>query len=134
MPTPDMLCGKTCQEPCGPTKAQTSTKYSNSCATSKTRPSKFLYLTTASGHPPVWSKPNTSRSGGECWMLNTSELPNDAKGSTLSAILQESVPDRFYLSPKACHSILVRVKNRNKTLPDTLQQALLAQAQLADLG
>jgi hypothetical protein len=38
------------------------------------------------------------------------------------------VPQRFYLSAKACQGILRRAEKRNKTLPEQLQRALEAVA------
>ncbi|MEY8576320.1 hypothetical protein AALD01_18595 [Oscillospiraceae bacterium 21-37] len=49
-------------------------------------------------------------------------------GSTLSAILQASVPDKYYLSPKACLGILRRASARGKELPEILRLALERQA------
>jgi hypothetical protein len=44
----------------------------------------------------------------------------------LSAILQDpsSVPERFFLSAKACAGILRRAERRGKTLPEALRIAL----------
>jgi hypothetical protein len=48
----------------------------------------------------------------------------------LSDVLETSdVPDRFYLSPKACAGILRRAAKRGKTLPAMLATALQAQLQ-----
>jgi hypothetical protein len=46
----------------------------------------------------------------------------------LSDILQETgvVPQRFYLSPKACEGILRRAAARGKKLPEMLKAALEA--------
>jgi hypothetical protein len=42
------------------------------------------------------------------------------------------VPQRYYLSAKACRGILRRADNRGKTLPPKLLQALEARAAMAD--
>ena len=44
----------------------------------------------------------------------------------LSEILEPigSVPDRYYLSSKACQGILRRAEKRGKTIPDALKAAL----------
>lgn len=59
---------------------------------------------------------------------NTSEFPNAAVESTLSQILQAEVPEKYYLSPKACQGILRRAAARGKELPEMLRLALEHQA------
>ena len=44
--------------------------------------------------------------------LNTSECPKGAVGSSLSQILLDTVPSKYYLSRKACLGILRRAKER----------------------
>ena len=58
--------------------------------------------------------------------LNTSEFHKDAEGCLLSDILMEigDVPQRFYLSQRACRGIIRRAERRGKKLPPTLDQAL----------
>lgn len=65
--------------------------------------------------------------------LNTSECPKDAVESSLSAILQDSVPSKYYLTRKACLGILRRAEEREKNLPEQLELVLKAQAGLAPL-
>ena len=61
----------------------------------------------------------------ECWTLNGSEWPKDADVCSLSHILERgTLPQRFYLSPKACAGILRRAEKRGKELPPMLKQAL----------
>ncbi len=61
-------------------------------------------------------------------MRNTSESLKDAKESFLSQILQENVPEKYYLSQRACSGIL-RASARGKELPELLKRALEKQAQ-----
>jgi hypothetical protein len=57
--------------------------------------------------------------------LNTSEFPSDGAASSLSDILETGdVPQRFYLSQKACAGILRRAKKRGKDLPPAFLLAL----------
>ncbi len=65
-------------------------------------------------------------SPGECWTLNSLEWPNAAVAFSLSDTLQEigDVPQRFYLSQKACRGILRRAERRGKDLPPILRTAL----------
>lgn len=65
----------------------------------------------------------------ECLTLNTSEWPSDAAVCSLSDTLETGdVPQRFYLSAKACQVILRRAEKRGKQLPQALNAALLAVA------
>lgn len=64
-------------------------------------------------------------SPGECWMLSSSEWPSDASVCSLSDILEaQPVPERYFLSPKACAGILRRAEKRGKKLPERLRIAL----------
>ena len=60
----------------------------------------------------------------ELSMHSFGESPKDAVESTLSQILQTNVPERYYLSAKACEGILRRAERRGKKLPPMLQEAL----------
>ena len=66
---------------------------------------------------------------GGYWTLNFGESPRDAEESSLSQILEATVPERYYLSPKACGGIIRRAGNRGKKLPPILEAALLLQTQ-----
>lgn len=48
--------------------------------------------------------------------------------STLSQILEDNVPEKYYLSQKACEGILRRAERRGKKLPDVLKTALEQQS------
>jgi hypothetical protein len=72
----------------------------------------------------------------ESWTLNgaehtgTQEPSRSAEGvSSLSDVLEtQQVPQRFYLSAKACSGILRRAERRGKELPQMLRAALEAVA------
>lgn len=64
----------------------------------------------------------------ELLTLNTGESPNVAVESTLSQILEVDVPEKYYLSKKACEGILRRAERRGKKLPDVLKTALEQQS------
>ena len=67
----------------------------------------------------------------ECLTLNTSEWPSDAVVSSLSDTLETGdVPQRFFLSAKACQGILRRAEKRGKKLPQQLHKALHSVAQV----
>ena len=103
---------------------------------SRLRNQRFMLLDLRSGAGnilgPYWEiDPPWLGCGGT---LNTSECPKDAVESSLSAILQDSVPSKYYLTRKACLGILRRAKERKKDLPEQLELALKAQAGLAPLA
>ncbi len=77
----------------------------------------------------------TSGMGGptESWTRSMCEWtdtlvpsPSDDAVCSLSHVLEDSrdVPERFYLSPKACAGILRRAEKRGKALPPLLLEAL----------
>lgn len=65
----------------------------------------------------------TTRWRGELWMPSTGAFPNVACASRLSSILQVGVPEKYYLSRKACEGILRRASRRGKRLPSLLEDA-----------
>ncbi len=61
-----------------------------------------------------------------CLMLNTLESHKDADECLLSDVLETGdLPQKYYLSPRACEGILRRAEKRGKQLPPMLYQALL---------
>lgn len=61
----------------------------------------------------------------ESWTLNTSEYPSVVVESSLSLVLETGeLPQRFFLSAKACTGILRRSAKRGKALPPMLKAAL----------
>ena len=64
---------------------------------------------------------------GEPSMHNFGESPNVAAVVTLSSILQANVPEKYYLTKRACEGILRRAASRGKQLPELLRLALEAQ-------
>lgn len=67
---------------------------------------------------------------GDALMLNTGVSPREEKESSLSQILQDDPPDKYYLTRKACLGILRRASERGKELPEKLKRALEIQAGL----
>lgn len=63
---------------------------------------------------------------GDSLTLNIGEFPNVEKESLLSWILEDNVPEKYYLSARACQGILTRASRRGKPLPEVLRQALMA--------
>lgn len=85
----------------------------------------------ANGHPQEWQNCLSAKLHGEHSTRNIGECPNVAAASSLSRILQpmEDVPEKYYLSAKACLGILRRAKERGKELPEELKEALERQTQ-----
>lgn len=61
---------------------------------------------------------------GECLTLNSSEHPKDVEESSLSEVLDQSVPLRFFLTTDHLQSLLDRANARKKTLPLALERAI----------
>ena len=63
-------------------------------------------------------------------MLSSSEWPSDADVSFLSDVLETDTERlaRYSLSPAACLGILRRAKQRGRSLPPVLEEALERQA------
>ena len=76
-------------------------------------------------YDPVWL--------GSLGTLNTSECPSDVVESSLSQILLDTVPSKYYSSQTACKGILRRSEERGKELPKKLKTALMIQAGLCSL-
>lgn len=79
----------------------------------------------ADGANPEQSPETDGLWHGDSLTLNIGESPNAVKESLLSQILEDNVPQKFYLSARACQGILVRASRRGKPLPELLKQALL---------
>jgi len=68
-------------------------------------------------------------------MLNTLEFHSDAVVSFLSDILETGdLPQRYFLSPRACRGILRRAEKRGWEIPERLRRALTAVATKGDSG
>ena len=80
---------------------------------SKDGKTRVLSLAPSMAWPGAFSTPNIS------------ECPNAAKESLLSDVLETGdVPQKYFLSPKACAGILRRARNRRKEIPEPLRSAL----------
>lgn len=99
------------------------------CSKKSDRP-KFQCLNLKGGQPAEWSEFRSVTSHGERLTLNIGEFPSAVVESSLSQILQNptDVPQKYYLSSKACQGILRRAAKRGKELPEVLRIALESQA------
>ena len=79
----------------------------------------------ADGANPEQSQETDGAWLGDSLTLNIGEFPNAERESLLSQILEVNVPQKYFLSARACQGILTRASRRGKKLPDLLQMALL---------
>lgn len=88
----------------------------------------FLFLDLrggADGAKPEQSAETDGAWLGDSSMLNIGECPREENASLLSQILEVNVPQRYYLSARACQGVLTRASRRGKRLPELLKTALL---------
>jgi hypothetical protein len=118
-------------EPTVQAKGRISAQSSNPSPKLKTKPYLFLCLKKANGSQRGKSWETIFPSPGAPLTRNTSESPRDAAVVTLSRILEENAPEKYYLSVKAYLGILRRAASRGKDLPKILKRALEAQSGLS---
>ena len=99
------------------------------CSRKSEKP-RFQCLNLEDGRMQGWCELTPATSHGACSTLSIGESPRDARESSLSQILQkrEDVPQKYFLSPRACQGILRRARERGKELPPELKAALERQA------
>ena len=124
----DTWSGKTCQEPCPQTKEKTSAASSKKQPKSSKKIPLYLDLRRGGGltQEPSWEMDGASL--GVYTMHSFGEYPKEENASVLSQILVEEAHPKYSLSAKACRGILNRASKRGKMLPEILQKALEAQA------
>ena len=126
----DSSCGKMYPEPSPQTKVGISKRSSKRSSASKSQKRhRCLRLKRGSGPTLTATWETDGAWHTEFWMRNTGPFPNEEQESFLSQILQANVPQRFYLSRKACLGILRRASARGKALPEILRKALEQQAE-----
>ena len=133
---PDSSYGKTSQAHSLPESlpAKTSASSKRRSSESSAINYQFLDLTPGAGNllgESYWETLSPYVGGSST--LNTGALPKDAVASSLSQILEDSPPSRYYLSKTACLGILRRAAERGKELPPQLKAALMMQAGLSQL-
>ncbi len=90
-------------------------------------------LRAESGRTRVWSWGQKDLPPGESSTPSSSAWLNDGEGSSSLVSLSDTlergpVPQRYFLSSKACSGILRRAGKRGKALPPALEAALMAVA------
>ena len=127
----DSGVGRTSPEPSVQTTEKTSESSSNQWRGWSRKMPLYLSLR-KDGVTPEWSILKEGRLPGEQWTLNSTESPRDAEESFLSQILEVTVPEKYFLSERACLGIIRRSLKRSKTLPEVLLTALIRQAGLSE--
>ncbi|CUQ05650.1 Uncharacterised protein [Roseburia hominis] len=125
----DLSSGKMSPVPSQATREKTFEPSSKRSAKSKMNVCQCLNLQNGRVQEKSWE--TVTQSHGDSLMLNFGEYPREENVSTLSQILQAGVPEKYYLSQKACLGILRRASVRGKKLPTVLQRALEKQAATA---
>lgn len=125
--TQSSLSGRMLEEHLAQTKEKISDVSWKNFLTLQSQKFQFLDLLgkTENGQNLVQFPVMNGLSHGDCSMLNTGECPNVARESRLSWILEDNVPQKYYLSAQACQGILNRASRRGKQLQDFLKNALL---------
>ena len=127
----DSWCGRMFPElsPAENPKAKTSDASSRRSSELKSVVFQSLDLTPGHGNllgESYWELISPWR--GDASTLNTGVSPREENGSSLSRILQDDPPERYYLTRKACLGIIRRASERGKPLPEQLRIALEVQA------
>jgi hypothetical protein len=131
---PDLWYGKMCREPSPAESGRARTSASSWKRSSELSAVPFMSLDLTPGHGNLLGESYwelISPYAGGAWTLNTGVSPRDARGSSLSQILEEYPSTKYYLTAKACSGILRRAFERGKALPRKLERALKIQAGLA---
>ena len=120
----DLWCGSKFLEHLAQIKERTSDESSKKSSMSATNQLLFLDLRKENGNlqEPSWE--TITALHGEFSTHDGSEYLNEENVSRLSQILEDEVPQKYYLSKKACEGILRRSETRGKPLPPILKQAL----------
>ena len=126
--TRDTASGRTSPALSPPTEEMTSRLSSKQLSELKKKGSRCLRLKITDGRNQTYFWETDGAWLTEFSTLNTGVSPSEEQESTLSQILLAEVPEKYYLSPKACLGILRRASVRGKELPEVLRKALERQA------
>ena len=125
----DGLFSKTCQPCCPLSMGRISAASSKASSASKIPRQMFLCRKADAGCTQAKSWATVILSpGASSTPRKVGASHKDGNVYLLSSILEDTVPERFSLSPKACQGILRRAEKRGKELPQVLKTALERQA------
>ena len=121
---PDSQYGKMFAEQCGAMPGMTSGKF---CKRSQTYAGGVQFLNLKSGclTGALWETVGALHGESLTPVILANEaFRKEGKGYTLLQILQANAPKKYCLSKKACEGILRRAKQRGRTLPGSLVDAM----------
>ena len=124
----DTASGRTSPALSPPTEETISKLSSKQLSELKKKGSRCLRLKITDGRKRMYIWETDGAWLTEFSMLNTGPSPSEEQESTLSQILLAEVPEKYYLSPKACLGILRRASVRGKELQEVLRKAQERQA------
>lgn len=122
------LFGKMYPERSAPTAEKISEPFWKNLPAWNNQMLQFLDLRVGGGADGAKPEQSSETDGlwlGDSLTLNIGEFPNAERESRLSWILEDNVPQKYYLSARACQGILTRASRRGKALPDLLKTALV---------
>ena len=125
--TPKLFSSRTSSDCCPAEKEAMPGVIIRQCSKRSQR-AKFQCLDLDAGQVPEWSEAEDLISLGLLRTPNITERHSEEGGCLLSSILQDGVPEKYSLSPRACQGILRRAQARGKELPPILKAALEARA------
>ena len=134
----DGCAGRTCPACSAAERPRGRTSASSWRRSSELKTVPFMSLDLTPGHGNLlgesyWELISPSPGGSST--LNTGPAPlSEEDVFSLSQILQDAPPRKYYLSKTACLGILRRARERGKELPPQLKAALMAQAGLIPLA
>lgn len=114
--------GRTSPEHLPQTTARTSSLSSRDLLELREQDRNYLDLTDGTTQGKSWETRFPLL--GESLTHNGGAFPSVARESSLSEVLTTNVPEKYYLSPRACLGILRRASERGKDLPPILEKAL----------
>lgn len=120
--TPPLQFGRTCKARFHPTEGVI---LGPSLKPSQT--ARFLCLLAENGRPPEWFPAYAPISLGGSWIPNISEAPNQGEGCSLWQIIEDSAPEKYYLTPYLCTKYLRMAKEAGCRFPATVEAVLLKQ-------
>ena len=129
----DTWSGRTCPEPSAQEsqREQTSQRSSKRSSKSASRGPMCVCLSRTTDGQRPGAITLTMAPGallGEFTTHSFGECPREENASRLSQILEDSAPQKYSLSARACEGILRRAERRGKELPKELKMALEAQS------
>src|SRR5690606_10400034 len=97
---------------------------------SRSQKPKFQFLLLENGQMQEWSEGRMLKSVGDSWMPDIGESPRSLKEEDVSSswqILEETVPEKYYLKPAICNRFLRLAEKTGCPPPARVEYLLLKQ-------